>query len=318
MSDFSFSDGNGYWMRISYYSHPNPNLPAITLLPMVHLGEDGYYDEIMNEMWCHDTVYLEGSYMPGRRGLYLFHRLIAWRDKLSLQSGYIPFFRQWRTESKLSGKSKLKEWNRTFSCDCGNNNECESGYCFELKLRMVRADLHRWHAMKAIKAMPLWSKICFPFVILAALIISPFLNLRTYDYEDDETAEQHDIFDKFMAPYYKFARDDRDLFLRMVLAEEILNETNQNKQLCVKYGAKHMPTLVSTLLKDFNYKLTKQRSVLAIAKSKSTDLSIINTGYSIASEKLRKKISDIRQSKESMYGSYSVKYKYTQYGFDKN
>ena len=94
--------------------------------------------------------------------------------------------------------------------------------------------------------------------------------------------------EKFLKPYMKFMTDDRDLFLRMVLSEEILDEKNQNKKLCIKYGAKHMPVLAKTLLSDFDYELIHQRNVLAIAKNKCANFEEINTGYDVAYNKLRK------------------------------
>jgi len=75
MAQFSFSDEHGLWMRISYYAHPDSNMPKLTLLPMIHLGEKDYYRAINDEMWCHDTAFLEGSYMPARRALHLGHRI---------------------------------------------------------------------------------------------------------------------------------------------------------------------------------------------------------------------------------------------------
>jgi len=138
--------------------------------------------------------------------------------------------------------------------------------------------------------MPFWSKICFPFILLVALLTAPFVNLRTYVFEDkDEFLEgDEDWFDRFIKPFKKFVMEDRDSFLRTILAEEILEEKNKGKKLCVKYGEKHMKALSETLLKDFDYELTKRRDVLAIARNKSLDLTEINTGYNIAYHKLWK------------------------------
>ena len=47
-----------------------------------------------------------------------------------------------------------------------------------------------------------------------------------------------------------------------------------------------MKALSETLLKDFGYELSEQRSVLAVAKNKSQDLSELDTGYGIAYDKL--------------------------------
>jgi len=285
MVDFSYSDDYGFWVSISYYTHSDNDMPSITLLPMIHLGEKVFYKEINYEMWCHDTAYLEGCYVPAAKGLYLFHRFIGIRSKLTLQSGKRSVLARWRKETPHSGKEALQEVLRKSSCDCGE--------CYSFQLRQVRADLHRWHALKAIKAIPLWNKICFPFIILAALIAAPFLNLRTLLFEEDEDAEDikeedDSWLEKLISPFKKFMLDDRDLFLRTIIAEEIIEEKNKGKKLCIKYGEKHMQALSDTLLKDFGYELNEQRGVLAVARSKSQDLSEVNTGHGIAYNKLWK------------------------------
>ncbi len=155
--------------------------------------------------------------------------------------------------------------------------------------------------------MPWWSKVCFPFLLLGALIIAPFLKLRELilDINDDKGQDQSDdhLLDKFMAPYRKFIIDDRDLFLRMVLAEEIIEEKNNYKRLCVKYGAKHMSGLAESLLKDFDYELTRQRSVLAIAKNKSASFKDMNTGYNVAIKKLQA-IIKAKKERKNLAGNF--------------
>jgi len=141
MGQFSFTDEHGIWMRITYYAHPNPNMPSITLLPMIHLGEKEYYRTINNEVWCHDTAFFEGCYMPARRALHLWHRIIGRSSGLSLQSGKKSIFKKWKKEARSSGKIALSESIQTSSCDCGD--------CYRFKLRKVRTDLHRWHSFKA-------------------------------------------------------------------------------------------------------------------------------------------------------------------------
>ena len=259
-------------------------MPDITLLPMIHLGEKGYYDEIKHEMWCHNKAFLEGCYVPTKRSLHLFHRLIGFFSGLSLQSGKISFFRKWKKEEKTSGKNSLQESVRVFGCNCGS--------CYYEELRLVRADLHRWHFLKVFRSMPWWSKLSYPFLIVAALLAAPFLNLRKYEFseEDDADSEEEDWLDRFFKPFFKFTRTDRDLFLRTVLAEEIIRDCNQGKKLCVKYGERHMLPLAETLLADFDYKLARQRNVLAVAKHRSMDLSNLKTGYGQAHKQFWAKI----------------------------
>jgi len=174
----------------------------------------------------------------------------------------------------------LTETIRKSGCDCGN--------CYSDELRTIRADLHRSHAVKALKLIPLWAKLSFPFLILIAILVSPFLNLRDYSFDDeaeDNEAEDESFLEKLMAPFWKFVLDDRDLFLRMVLAEEVMRPRHQSKRLCVKYGAKHMPALAETFLTDFGYTLAEQRDVLAIKKTKALDVTNIETGYGYAGQK---------------------------------
>ena len=267
-------------MRISYYAHPDPKMPSLTLLPMIHLGEKAYYRAIKEEMWCHDKAYLEGCYMPARRTLYLWHRLVGVFSGLSLQSGKQSFFKRWKKEPRNSGETTLTESLHKFSCDCGD--------CYRLELRRIRADLHRWHALKAFAVMPWWVKISFPVLILIVLFSAPFLNLRDHALADNSDKEcackngcQDDEFflNKFFGPIFKFILDDRDLFLRMVLAEAVTDPINQLKSLCVQYGEKHMEPLAETLLKDFGYVLSSQRDILAVKKTKAMDVSNIETGY---------------------------------------
>jgi len=280
---FGFSDETGMWVRVSNYVHPDPAMPAITLLPMIHIGEKEFFREINHEMWRHDTAYLEGSYMPARKLFHTFHRVLGNFSNLSLQSGKLPLWKKWKQESRTQGKTGLTEVTRKSGCDCG--------VCYLDELRTVRADLHRWHALKAFKVIPLWAKLTFPLIIVAAIIASPFINFRDHvlDDEDCDCCENCDddngFFENLMAPFWQFAIDDRDLFLRMVLAEEILKPRSSGKSICVKYGEKHMSTLAETLLHDFGYELANQRDVLAVKKRKDMDISDINAGYGYAVDK---------------------------------
>ena len=278
MANFCFTDETGMWVRISAYIHPDPSMPKITLLPMIHIGEKEYFKEMSLEMWRHDTAFLEGCYMPARKLFHLFHRSISRFSELSLQSGRLPFWKKWRRESKVEGQSGLTEFIRKTGCDCG--------HCHYNEMRTIRADLHRWHALKAFKLIPLWLKLTFPIFILIAVIAAPFMNFRefVFDDDDDDLGDGTGFFGKLMAPFWRFVLDDRDLFLRMVLAEEVLRPRHKGKSLCVKFGAKHMPVLANTFLLDFGYRLADQREVLAVKKVKSMDVSNINTGYGFANE----------------------------------
>lgn len=279
MVDFNYSDENGIWVRISEYTHSNPSMPTITLLPMIHIGEKEFFKEINHEMWRHDTAFLEGCYMPARKLFHLFHRVLGAFSGLSLQSGKLSFWKKWKRENKVQGKTGLTEKLRKSGCHCGK--------CHYDELLTIRADLHRWHALKAFRAIPLWAKFTFPFLIIAAIIASPFVNLRDHIFDDCEDNQNNEdgLLDKLMEPFWKFVIHDRDLFLRTVLAEEIIRPRHEAKRLCVKYGAKHMPVLAETLLEDFGYTLEHSRSVLAVRKTKGMEISSIKTGYGIAKEK---------------------------------
>jgi hypothetical protein len=234
----------------------------MTLLPMIHIGENEFFREMNHEMWRHDTAYLEGSYMPARKLFHIFHRVFGKFSNLSLQSGKLPLWKIWKRENKFEGKVGLTEIVRKSGCDCGN--------CDFDELLTVRADLHRWHALKAFKTIPLWAKFTFPFLILAAIIAAPFINLRDHVLDDDDCEgcehceNENSFLERMMAPFWKLALDDRDLFLRMILAEEILKPRSRSKSFCVKYGEKHMSTLTRTLLKDFGYELSSQRAAQAL------------------------------------------------------
>jgi len=282
MGSFSFSDENGMWVRITKYAHPNPSMPSITLLPMIHIGEKAFFEEMNSEMWRHDSVFLEGAYMPARKLFHLFHRAFGAFSSLSLQSGKLPFWKRWRRETVTEGRYGLTEKIRKTGCDCGG--------CFYDEIRTIRADLHRWHALKAFRTIPLWAKLTYPILILAAILASPFLNFRDYSLENDDEVHKDDgdpkdYFDRLMQPFWKYAMHDRDLFLRMILAEEILRPRHKSKSLCVKYGAKHMPVLAETFLQDFGYVQTDQRDVLAVKKVKDLKISDEDAGYGFSSKK---------------------------------
>ena len=277
MGDFNYTDENGIWVRVTKYSHPNPSMPTLTLLPMIHIGEKEFFREMNYEMWCHDVAFLEGCHMPARKLFHLFHRLFGASSGLSLQSGKLPFWKRLKRESKTHGQAGLTEIHAKSGCNCGK--------CYQKDLLKIRADLHRWHALKAFKAIPLWAKLGFPFLILAVLIAAPFLNLRDHNVKSDEPEESDDdFFDRLTKPFRKFAIDDRDLFLRMVIAEEIIKPRHAAKRLCVKYGSKHMPALAETVLADFGYKLAQSRNVLAVKKTKGMEISPAKAGYGIAEE----------------------------------
>lgn len=295
MGDFNYSDENGIWVRISEYTHPNPSMPSITLLPMIHIGEKEFFTEMKYEMWRHDVAFLEGCYMPARKFFHLFHRVFGLFSSLSLQTGKLPFWKRWKQESKVQGKTGLTEKIRQAGCNCGN--------CYYDEIRTIRADLHRWHAIKAFKAIPIWAKITFPFLIFAAIIAAPFVNLRDHNFDDDYDDEEDDdgLFDELMKPFWKFIINDRDLFLRMVLAEEIIRPRHETKRLCVKYGAKHMSVLAETLLQDFGYALADYRNVLAVKKTKNLDITNLETGYGYAYEKYWEEVDiERKQAKEKL------------------
>lgn len=279
MVQFNFTNETGTWVNVSKYVHPDPSMPSITLLPMIHIGEKEFFKEISLEVWRHDTAFLEGCYMPGRKLFHIFHRTFARFSGLSLQNGKQPLWKRWKRESKLQGKTGLTETIRKTGCHCGN--------CYYDEMRVIRADLHRWHALKAFRLIPFWMKLTFPFLILAAIVAAPFLNMRDYVFEDDEDCKSKDdgFLGKIMSPFWKFIMDDRDLFLRMIVAEEVLRPRHQGKSLCVKYGAKHMPALAQTFLNDFGYTLASQREVLAVKKTKKMDVTNIQTGYGYASKR---------------------------------
>jgi len=164
-----------------------------------------------------------------------------------------------------------------------------------MSLRKVRADLHRSHALKAFRVIPWWTKLALPFLILFILLCAPFVNLRKITVEEDEACQcaceggcENDEFflTKLFKPVLDYILRDRDLFLRMVVAEELIDPKNAGKALCIKYGEKHMPALATTLLTDFGYVLAAQHDVLAVKKTKALDVSAIKTGYKACAERM--------------------------------
>lgn len=278
MTKFGFSDETGIWVKVSEYQHPDSNMPSITLLPMIHIGEKEFFTEMKFEMWRHDTVYFEGCYMRVRKLFHLFHRSFSASTGLTLQSGNLPLWKRWKREKRTQGVNGLAETIRKAGCDCGS--------CYYDELRTVRADLHRGHTLKVLKTIPVWAKLMLPFLIVIAILAAPFMNFRNHDLDDEVINDEAESFlDKLLKPFWKFAVDDRDLFLRMVLAEEVLRPRNKSKRLCVKYGEKHMAALAETFLRDFGYQLSQQRNVLAVKKTKNMNISAVNTGYGYASRK---------------------------------
>jgi len=277
MVDFSYKDEHGYWMCVSYYAHPDPDMPEITLLPMIHIGEDLYYTEMNHEMWCHDKAYVEGCYIPTIGFLGALYNLVAFRSNLVSQSGKTFTFKLFsKKEDKKSGRDQLEKVIRKFGCDCAE--------CYSFEMPVIRADLHRWHVLKLTKKLPLLNKIGFPFLLMAALIVAPFVSFRNYLFDDIDHDEQvkDNWFSRFIKPYEKFIIEDRDLFLRTILAEALIDTDNRDKKICIKYGKSHMPSLAETLLEDFEYKLRCQRRVLAVKRHKDMELDDIKTGYGIA------------------------------------
>lgn len=310
MANYGFSDETGAWVHISRYSHPDPKMPSITLLPMIHIGEEDFFAEMNYEMWRHDTVYLEGCYMRASKLLHVFHRSLGLFTGLKTQSGRRPLLRSWKQENRAQGQNEVTETIHQTACHCGN--------CFFDELRAVRADLHQWHYLNAMREIPLWAKLAFPLFLLTAIITAPFINFRSMDFFDEEKqgGDRGNVLSKMTWPFWRFLIHDRDLFLRMVLAEDITHQKNIGKSVCVKYGAKHMPALANTLLQDFGYELTKQRAVLAVKRLKNQDLSQIDTGYGYASEKYWDEIDrtkvvrptdfDLKSKIVSMTASFSV------------
>ena len=288
MGNFTYTNADGRWMRIHRFHDPKGIKPDVTLLPMIHIGEADYYLEMNKEAWCHDVLYYEGCWVPLRQFLSLFFKTMAVRAGLRYQGGGN---RSKNRPIKLKGRSvtnafELDEYITKLRCECGK--------CPEYIVRAIRADLHEPLAKLALASIPFFQKVMFPFLLIAAVSMSLFFSRKDiFDLSlEDADDEDASFIDRFMVPYNRFVRDDRDGFLQTVLHNEILAARNANKSLCVKYGALHMKALANFLTAELGYELLETRNVLAVKADKNRQIDERRAGYGIAHAAFTKRYSE--------------------------
>ena len=277
MGKFTYTNDDGRWMRITRFYDPAGIKPDVTLLPMIHIGERGFYEEIFHEVWCHDVCYFEGCWMPGHNVLHFLYRLASICSGLRFQGAGSKATKK---IPKLIGEDVtnsfgLDEYIKGLACNCGE--------CPDYSYRLIRADFHEEQARHAIAKIPLWLKLSLPFFALAALFMIPFIVTRDLFMEELDSDEQEDdLFKGFGGPLWTFIRDDRDAFLRKILHDEILAPRNAGKSLCVKYGANHMKRLADFLIFELGYELAERRDVLAVKADKNKQIDDEKVGYGVA------------------------------------
>ena len=276
MGTFSFKNDHGFWMRVIRLSHPHGLKPDITLLPMIHIAEPDFYQEMNYEAVNHDVVYYEGCWFPGRKLLSFFYKAAAVRSGLGYQGAGN---RSKNRPVKLKGHSvtnrlELDEYVTTFPCFCRK--------CPAHSVRSIRADLHKRVARHAIKNIPLIHRLLSPLIIMGLLFVGMFVFTRKAvlgaSLEDMNPSDVGPI----LAPFWKFIIDDRDYFLQSVLHSELENVRTPDQSLCVKYGKAHMEPLVAFLKREWGYEIVSRRNVLAVKADKTMVLNHSLLGYGVA------------------------------------
>lgn len=292
MGKFTYINDDGRWMRIHRFHDPKGIRPDITLLPMIHIGETEYYQEMNREAWCHDVLYFEGCWVPGRKFLSLFFKTMAVRAGLRYQGGgrkskSQPILLKGRS---VTNEFQLDEYITKLRCVCGK--------CPEYSVRAIRADFHKPIAKLALAHIPLLHKVMFPMLLLVCIILSLFFtrdDIFNLDLDENDKGDETDFIKWVMMPYMRFVRDDRDDFLKTVIHNEILAPRNAKKTLCVKYGERHMKPLHDFLIHDLGYVCTQTRDVLAVKTRKISTVDKDYAGYGVAHKAFKRRYAEKTQ-----------------------
>ena len=184
MKPIVHKDAAGLKMRITRLAHKDKNKPEILLLPMMHVADASFYDEMYDEKRkCHVVVF-EGASMKLGKWAGLMYRMIGGSKKLGLtlqseaHSGKLSW-KQWWAQIK---KDRLEGWKRPHDGAAFEKTikvhlpvDCSCGRCeITRRVRYVRADLDEKETEKSLKKFPIWARILLPLIAIIGGLAARF------------------------------------------------------------------------------------------------------------------------------------------------
>jgi len=276
MGTLAHSDKNGLWMHFATFKGPRDNSPDVTLIPMVHVANRKFIREAYAETWRYDFALYEGAYIPLSSFFRQLYPLMARKLGLSPQG---------------SGKMSLKAqgWKREEEDDPFERIMVKTIDTPSLKLsrrqKQIIADMDKKGFKKAVQDMPFSAKLAFPFLLLGVLVTIPF-SIKRDDLislvEDSEKNEPSSFVERCFKHYFKYALNDRDVYLQQILNRTILTCQGHDLSICVQYGQGHMKALKAFLEDELGYRLHFSRKVLAVSKTRRMSLKDNVAGYGVA------------------------------------
>jgi hypothetical protein len=273
MYSFTYKNTNGLWVNVTTLTHKDHLKPKIVLLPMIHVADGLFFEEMYYEQFCCDVVLEEGVVHPVGRFANLFYRAFAALKNVGASAQH-----RWSSQSKQHNEGWRADDVQWHSPKVAAPTECTvyqdypeiDPALMKRATRFVKADVTAKVAREALKALPLWTYLAVPFAFLGALvtlrfksrleIIDALSNGRHGTHSDGKSDA-----DRAWNVFSRFAGETRDNHLAKVLFDEIKSPANASKTICVKFGAAHMYPLLTKLRRRLGYKISEKRAVLAWA-----------------------------------------------------
>lgn len=285
MFNFKYKSADGLWVKIITLTHKDTSKPKIILLPMIHVADKMYFEEMYYEKWCCDTVLLEGVRHPIARMLSKFYKGFAAlknigaraQDDSSVRKGDDLSWHSPREDAPLEHTAYLDY------TDIDPNE-------IRRAVRFVKADVSAGTARKSLQLLPWWVYVVAPFAMIGTLIM---LRFKTRSEIIDlllpqgavAIVDEESPADRAWNTFVNFAGSTRDKHLANVLLHEINAPSNAGKTIGVKFGVEHMHPLIKMLRKAQSYNITNKRGVLAWAIDPKGQDASPNDCYGVAKEK---------------------------------
>ena len=280
MKKINVYDEKGIWTYIQELDHPEGKYPKIKLIPMIHIGEEEYFHAMKLELASCDVALYEGAFLNTRGILTTFYRLLASakRMRLAVQGdrGNNPSFAGDESE-KSDIVQEGSDGPQTFVWKTIPYSDFPK---FVREVKYIRADLGLKGTERALSSVPkwFWSLSAF-FALGAGLLAWPFIDRKTLvasgssgkaEVDTDFTSAIDELgLPEFLAGHARtfahYVEHARDEYLQQVLAGEIRKYAKSKHVIGVQYGAAHIVTLRSWLIKEFGYKACDGKYMLVAA-----------------------------------------------------
>lgn len=198
--------------------------PTLTLFPMVHVAQPGFFSRVAAQANDCDIVLYEGvKSAAGRAANFAYRIAAAGRSPLSAQN--------------VAMKSTLQE------------TPCAGGAIW------INSDVPRDRFKSLWSKVPWWQRLAFYTVMPIVGLALRFRRVRDWLAEAMDGAADTDMDDRFgpFGPEFKEAvMDARDAHLLGVVETHIAERAAQS--IAVVWGARHMPPLIKALVYHHGYK----------------------------------------------------------------